>query len=382
MIAMGIDVGGTYTRVGAVDIDASCGPELVTRCCATISRDHGNILIDWIVGAVGEVAEEAAKHPTARRATGGQNARVAGVGLALPGILDPNRRRLVRSVNLPFLQDRAIGDELAERTGYPVQLVTDAEAATWAEYAAYTSSKLTNPERSRGLKPAARCFVHLRIGTGIGCGLVVNGDVQRLDVNRSGHLDVLIIDHGADAPPCPCGKRGCLETVASGRVLHQRTLKLLGHARTRSPTEPRASARARPQTPTEPRASARANALIQGTDPGRHGDTGFGNALATLQQRWKRGDKAARTIVDQAAKALALGLTNLIDHFRPQVISIGGGVMTTLPCLLDEARQRVNASDEPSDHQPSITILRATHSDKAGTIGAALLASLTGPATS
>jgi predicted NBD/HSP70 family sugar kinase len=338
MIAIGVDVGGTYTRVGAIEIKGTCGRELAIRCCATIGDDDGNALIDWMVQAVDEVVEEAAAgRPSPIDAVDGQDARVAGVGLALPGILDRDRRELVRSVNVPFLQNRPIGDELSRRTGYRVRLATDAEAATWAEYVAWTARAPyvdEDPRPGAPGKPAARSFVHLRIGTGIGCGLVVYGELKRLDANRSGHLDVLVVEDGPDAPVCPCGKRGCLETVASGRVLHDRAVKV-----------------------------------------------GYMSGLPNLQRGWERGDTAAQAIVHKAASALAAALANTIERFSPEVISIGGGVLSALPCLLDEARRRVSSGRGPSSNRSSITILPAIHGDGAGAIGVVLLACPTRSAT-
>ena len=127
------------------------------------------------------------------------------VGVALPGPVDRARGVLVRSVNLPFLQDIPIEDELAKRVSKKVVLMTDAEAATWGEYLACDS-------------PVER-FIHLRFGTGVACGVVARGDLQPTDADRRTHLPALVVDDRPDAPACICGLRGCLELFAGGEAI-------------------------------------------------------------------------------------------------------------------------------------------------------------------
>ena len=300
MIAIGIDVGGTRTRVAAAD---RSGCVLARRRCLADRTPAGNALIDWLDCAVAEVCEEARPH----------DAEIRGIGLALPGIIDRQRGVVVRSVNLSFLEGRPIAEELRRCTGLDVRLMTDADAATWAEYLAYS--------------PCPRCFVHLRLGTGIACGAVVDGSLQDLSVGRAGHLDALVVDDRPDAATCRCGKRGCLEMVASGVAL---------------------------------------------TERGRR--AGFENGLRDLRQGWERQDPAAMKIVREAAAGLSVALRNLGRRFGPEVISVGGGVVSQLPVLLETALDHLRASETSNTCDVKPSVQRSCLGDDAGAIGAALLA--------
>ncbi len=301
MIAIGIDVGGTHTRVGAVN---QSGRLLVCRRCTTDRHAGGDAFVDGLIRSVEAVCGE----------TCADDARVRAIGLALPGLIDRRRGVLVRSVNLRFLEGRGIPDELTRRTGLAVTLSTDADAATWAEYIAHP----LRPER----------FIHLRLGTGVACGVVVNGALQDVGAGRTTHLDALIVDDQPDAVECRCGKRGCLEMIAAGPAMVER---------------------------------------------GRQ--AGYANGLGDLQRGWQRGDRQARAIVQHVAAAVSTAVANLTRHFQPEVISLGGGVTSQLPGLVEEATAHCRACDALNGCDMRVSLERSRLGDDAGVIGAALLAS-------
>ena len=302
MLAVGVDVGGTNTRVGVVD---QAGRILTGRRYATPEDGSGDEFVHVLSGMVDQVVSVAR--------VGGADVQV--VGVALPGIVDRQHGILVRSVNLPNLESRPIRDEFARKLERPVFMTTDAEAATWGEYTA--------------LEEPPHRFVHLRLGTGIACGAVIEGVLQRLDKGRTTHLPVLVVDQEPNAKPCHCGLTGCLETVASG------------------------------------------SALLNSTK-----QAGCGNDLRQLQAAWEAGARGATEIVDQAAAGLAVALDNLVECFQPEVISLGGGVLDQLPCLIDAAMPGgvPAGSARPAKTSPSVSIKRSRRGDDAGVIGAALLA--------
>ena len=301
MITIGIDVGGTQTRAAAIDQTGS-----VLANCRRVARTDGadRPLLDTIIRMSREVRDEAReRHGT----------DVDAIGIAVAGIVDRERGVVLRSVNLPALEGRRIVDALVRELALRCALVTDADAATWAEYLARA--------------PRSRRFVHLRLGTGIACGVVINGKLQILDTDRKTHLEALIVNGNLNARTCRCGMRGCLETIVSGVALGERAQA-----------------------------------------------AGLGGDIAGLQVAWNHGDRAAIEVMRSAADALAQGFRNLAARFQPEVISVGGGVATRLPGLLAEASSRYVSTTSQPIHAEWPVVENAVLGDDAGPLGAALLA--------
>ena len=299
-IAIGIDVGGTWLRAAAVD---QAGQVPARRRRPVAHGDSADQLVARLVDTVTALRDEAGIDAEAK----------VPLGLALPGMLDRDRGAVTRSINLPFLQQQPIAGQLADRTGQPCTLLTDAEAATWGEYAAH--------------RPKPKRFVHLRLGTGIACGVVIDGHLQNLDPGRDTHLEVLIVDKSPSAIRCRCGLSGCLETVASGVALEE---------------------------------LARQRGL-------RDGITG-------LERAWQQCDDEARCTIQAIANALSVALDNLTERFHPDVSCVGGGGARRLPCLFEQVTARRHPRHGNTDDNAAVSIESACLADDAGVIGAALLA--------
>jgi len=298
--AIGVDIGGTTTRAaligeGGVVVDA--------RRAATGELQSFAGLIEWLT-ATNRAFRLRADHVVSRPVP---------VGLAVPGLPDERRATVRRSVNVPWLEGVPLAHATSDALNAHVRLVTDAEAAAWGEYAARRRA----PER----------FAHLRIGTGIALGVIVDGALVELDQERSGHLDVLIVDRSDNARECPCGLRGCLESVASGAAL-RRTMQ------------------------------ARA----------------VGNNLAGLGIAAIRGDRESIALLDATATAISIAIGNIMARWHPSVIALGGGVLNAIPSLVDrvgsEWRNRAGTNREAV----SLMIEPAFFGDDAGVVGAGLLA--------
>lgn len=134
----------------------------------------------------------------------------ASIGVALAGIVDPRAGTVVRSVNLPYCEGRALAKDLALRCAAEVRLCTDIQAATWAEFTACA-------------RPAV--FGHLRLGTGVGYAEIRGGHFAVLARAPGRHLDALRLGDAWDRP-CPCGLRGCLEAYVSRSSLKPRSLDI------------------------------------------------------------------------------------------------------------------------------------------------------------
>lgn len=300
MRAIGVDIGGTTTRAAVVDEHARTCHQ--TRF-ATPVDGTGDDLFSHIHAAVLSLERQAA--------TEGDGA--VALGVALPGPVDRQRQRVTRSINLPFLADRNIVEDLRSTTDLPVFLMTDADATTWGEYSALASA--------RG------CFAHLRLGTGAACGVIADGRLIDLSSGRTDHLDALVVHHGEKAASCRCGKRGCLEAAASGPAI-----------------------------------------LAEAAACGHAAD------LFEIQREWEKRIAWAVQVVERAGSATLNAVNSIRRTFEADPVVLGGGVIECLPCMLDVIHQLANA-DRTNDADQSVpAIQRARLGDSAGTIGAALLA--------
>ena len=297
MISIGVDVGGTCTRVGAVD---DTGRLLRGARFPTPPNANGARIVALIERAFRTITESS-----------GDSIDV--VGLALPGIVDAQTGRLIRSVNLTDIEGYPIADALGDEIGLPVHLLTDVQAATWAEYGA--------------LESKTDRFVHLRLGTGAGICAILNGQLEAHDAARRTHHPLLVVDAAQTAAECPCGLRGCLEGFVA------------------------------------------APALVA-----RMSDHLDGRNLRELQTHYDTGDAFALAIVDLAADALTVALDNVIRGYDADVVSLGGGVIMALPSLLDRAVEAYGKRQDADRSRKGSSIRAARLGDDAGVIGAARLA--------
>ncbi len=310
MATIGIDIGGTTTRAGLVD---QTGRLLIAQRLPT--PRSADAFFDKLCARIASLRESEAAHGPG----------VSALGVALPGLIDSDRGRLVRSVNLPFLEGNPVRHELAARTGLPVMLTTDADAATWGEYSARS--------------PRAARFVHLRLGTGVACGVVLDGKLQPTGQPRATHWNVLVVDRGPSAIACPCGLRGCLETIASGPAIEQRAMSL-------------------GLTPSA--------FTGEGRGEGRRSRT-----LRDLQEAFVQRDTGARALIDEITRGVITAISNLRSQISNlESVCLGGGVLSALPCLFEATSTQW--AQHPDAGSASLYLARL--GDNAGVIGAAMLA--------
>lgn len=189
-----------------------------------------------------------------------------------------------------------------------------------------------------GAAKGHRHVVMITLGTGIGGGWMINGEVYH-GRSFAGEIGHMIVDVGG--PRCTCGQRGCWETFASGRRLDQMARDLVA---------------AQPAGLTAK--------FADGTTPtGRH-----------LTDAALQGDTDAREALAEMAGWLGLGVANLVAAFDPEIVVVGGGVSRAGDLLLDPAREAFNEALEGADHREPTPIVSADLGEHAGVIGAGLLA--------
>jgi glucokinase len=233
----------------------------------------------------------------------------------------------VIAVNLP-LADVLFGEVMAERLGLPVFVDNDANMAALAEHRA-------------GAAFGCSEAVLLTVGTGIGGGLIIRGELYRGATGAGAELGHTVID--MNGPPCQgnCPNHGCVEAMASGTALAREAVRIAGE---------------RP-------GSALAGALEDG-----HALVG-----PLVTELAYDGDAAAIEVLELIGTRLGVAIASFVNIFNPQVVVIGGGVMAAGDLLLEPARATVAARAlTPSRDQ--VRIVTAAFGVEAGMIGAAALA--------
>jgi glucokinase len=304
---IGVDLGGTKMAVGVL-----AGTETRWERREASTGQTEDELVELLVREVG-AAREARPDAVA-------------VGLGIPATIDQERGEAVAAVNLP-IADLPIRELVAERVGLPVFLDNDGNVAALAEY----------------LYGAARdmpFMVMLTIGTGIGGGLILGGEIFRGSTGAGAELGHTVIQ--ADGPPCQgnCPNHGCVESLASGTALGR---------------EGRAAAESSPDS-----------ALGQLHAEGKEID-----GLAVTQAALG-GDETAIGVFDLIGTRLGVACSSFANIFQPDAIVVGGGVIAAGDLLLEPARRELRQRAlTPMNRTP---ILAATLGADAGMIGAAALA--------
>jgi glucokinase len=255
---------------------------------------------------------------------------IGGVGIGAPGVLDLERGITLFLPNLPGeWRNVPLGPTIAERVGLPVSLLNDVRSFTLGE-------------KTFGAGRDVDTIVGIAIGTGIGGGLVINGQLHLGLEGTAGEVGHQIIDpHG---PPCGCGSRGCLEAFASGPAITAMALKAITQGRTT-------------------RIAELVSYDLNEVTP------------EVVCRAALDGDVVAQEVYRRAGFYLGIGVANLITIISPQMVVIGGGVAQAGDLLFDPIRRTARESVHvtPFDR---VQIVPAELGTDAGLIGAAVWASL------
>ncbi len=202
-------------------------------------------------------------------------ASFVGIGIGAPGLVNSREGTVVHAVNLNW-RDLPLGAMLKERYGLPVVVQNDCQAAAMGEFI------------YGGLKPASQNMIVIRVGQGIGAGIILDGKIFQGDGGGAGEIGHVVMAHNKGLP-CRCGNVGCLETLASSRAVVRRAQTL---ARTGMKT----------------RLSADENELT----------------LDQLVECYQDGDLLAAQVVDQAGYYLGVAVSELVATLNiHQIILMG-----------------------------------------------------------
>jgi glucokinase len=309
-LSCGIDVGGTKIAGGVVDGDGT----VLAHSTVESPAAHVEAIEDAIVDLVAELRADHA---------------IEAVGVGAAGYVDRSRSTVLFAANLAW-RDVDLRAELEPRLDLPVVIENDANAAAWGEFTFGAGHDVDD-------------LMLVTVGTGVGGGLVLNGELYRgaFGVGAEiGHLRVV-----RDGQLCGCGKHGCLEQYASGSALVRNTRAAAaggGHA---------------------------ADLLVEraGGDP--HQITG---PMITAAAR--EGDPFATEQLVSLGRWLGEGIAALVTVLDPAAIAVGGGVGEAGDLLLDPVREAFARHLSGLPYRPLAEVRSATLGNQAGLIGAADLA--------
>jgi len=307
---IGIDVGGTGVRAVAVFADGRRAGKV--HRAPLKSRERSEVLgrvVDVVAQATAEIP-----------------GKVAGIGVGLPAFLELPEGVVRLAPNLPELNGWKAAEEIESALKYPVALENDANAAAFGEH-------------WLGVGEGRDPFLLLTLGTGVGGGIVLGGEVLHGRRGMAAELGHVTVYH--DGAPCGCGARGCLEAHASAtaivRMFMEETARM-EEAAFREVYGPREKLNAQ--------------------------------ALAELAAR---GDTPAFTAFSKAGTALGLALGTLAHVFDPAAVALGGNVAAAWDLLFPSLWEELMARASPS-LRDGFAILPASLGVDAGAVGAAGLA--------
>lgn len=332
-LCLALDFGGTKLAAGLVNWQT--GAVLRQARCAT---EAGR-------GARGQIADMLGM--AEREVLGGAGATaIDAVGVSFGGPVDAERGVVVQSHHVPGWESLPLGPELSAALHRPVYLENDANAVALGEY-------------RYGAGRGARAMVYLTISTGIGGGIVVEGQLWRGSHGVAGEVGHMVVR--PDGPLCTCGNHGCLEALASGPSIARRAREALGAGGGGSRTEGRGGSRT---APTGASRTAPTLLAIAGSEAAVTAEHVFRAARA--------GDPLAAQVVASVAQDLGLAIAMLASIVDPERVILGGGVAKAGEQLLAPVRTAFAHYAFPL-LASRVAIVQAAAIDEGGLLGAAAL---------
>ncbi len=311
-LTVGIDIGGTKIAAGVVD-------------------DHGRILARKRVATARRDAETV-EHTVSDLVRQLQaNHEIEAVGIGAAGLVDEKRSRVNFAPNLGW-RDEPLRLAVESEINLPVVVENDANAAAWGEY-------------RFGAGRGTEYLVTITVGTGIGAGIIIDGNLYRGRWGAAAEFGHLCVEPGGR--PCGCGNRGCWEQYASGNALVREARYLASERRTEAET---------------------LLDLGDGTPEGVQG--------VHITNAAREGDPVALAAFDFVSRWLGQGMADIAAILDPECFVIGGGVSEAGDILLNSTVRAFSESVTGKEHRTLPKCVVAKLGNTAGLVGAADLARL------
>ena len=312
---IGVDMGGT--KILSAVVNAS-GNILATAKIPTQAKDDTAIVIDRISDCIKEAFQKSDVDADTIRA----------IGIGAPGPLDPETGVVIFAPNLGW-KDVPLKTELEERIGIPTFVDNDVNVGTLGEH-------------TYGAGRGVQNLVGIFVGTGIGGGIILNGELFHGASKTAGEIGHIIVREGG--PKCGCGNRGCLEALASRTAMTKQLRNAIMNKGKKS--------------------------VIKKLTGGDLEQIRSGTLAKALRSK----DKLTLKIFKETTKYLGVGIGSIVNFLNPEMIVLGGGVVEALDEDFIKSIRKASKKYALPDTLKGVQIVRAELGDDAGVLGAAALA--------
>jgi glucokinase len=307
-----VDLGGTNLRAATIDRDGNIHDRARSP---TPRTNQASEIVSAIASVVNDCSHQAAL----------RNSQVETVSVVVPGSVHAETGLVVNAPNVPAIVDFGLLAALAGKLQRSVLIENDANAAAVGEM-------------SRGAAVGCQTIVCFTLGTGVGSGVILNGELWRGIDGTGGEIGHTSVDPFGGVP-CKCGNFGCLEVYASATAIVRMAHELL---------------------PAYPQSTLHSIAAV---------DLSAKEIAAAACRR----DECALAVFEKMATHLGVGMANVVNALNPEAIVIAGGVAAAFDLFAPRARAEMMKRAFPVPAQ-RCQILRAECGDDAGLLGAAWLA--------
>jgi glucokinase len=312
---VGLDLGGTKILAGVFNHGLEC---IGTAKLSTKSQRGVDKVIERIARCIQDAIDEA--DLTIKQ--------VSGVGIGAPGAVDYEAGTVIFAPNLEGWKDVPLKKELEKQLGIPVFVENDCNIASLGVYVTELKSK-------------PRSMVGIFVGTGIGCGIIINGELYSGVGHTAGEVGHMVLE--VSGPKCGCGNKGCFEALASRTAIFQQIKAGIKDGQKTILTE----------------------MLGDDLEDLRSGD---------LRKAIRRGDKFVDRIVEGAAEYIGIATANVVNLMNPEVVVLGGGVIEALADEMMGVIVETAADYAMPGTMKGVEIVASKLGDSAGITGGAVLA--------
>jgi glucokinase len=312
-VLVGVDLGGTNVRIG-----------IVTPTGRVLKKEEYGL--DPSQGGLKSVEELVSNLKNFLQKGIGKNNQLLGIGIGIAGAIDMKKGRIINSPNIPGLNGFGIREFIKKRISSPIVIENDANAFALGEGWV-------------GAAKGSNYYCGITLGTGVGGGIVINGEILHGSGGMASEVGHMVID--PEGPLCGCGGKGCLEVYASATGIRRMALEAIERGAGREILK-------------------RAGGKVEDV------------TSEMVFEAARSGDKVAQKIFHKMGRFLGLGLVNLINLFNPEKIVIGGKasrawdffIKTTMGVVMERAME---------GSREKVKIVQAKCGDNAGILGAAYI---------